>query len=288
MPPERTSSGFGQKLREARERRGVSLRQIANATKISVGVLESLERNDISKLPGGIFGRAFVRSYAIEVGLDPEATIQDFIAQFPNDSVTQGHPTSDQVEDHVAVESDRQTAGTFLWLIAIAVPIAGALLYFATLGRRTNTEPAAPAAAETRAAIEPPPAAPAASDPPVAAAAAPAARPASVPAASVSATAAARPATAAATGDQLTIALTAKRPCWVSATVDGQKTIERLLQSGEHQTVVVRREMVLTAGDAAAIALQFNGADGRVLGKAGEVVTARFNLTNYKDYLQAR
>src|SRR5437868_9682749 len=107
MPIERSSSGFGQMLREARERRGISLRQIANATKISVSVLEGLERNDISRLPGGIFGRAFVRSYAVEVGLDPEAIIQDFIAQFPHDSVTQGHPTSEQTEDNEMVESDR-------------------------------------------------------------------------------------------------------------------------------------------------------------------------------------
>src|SRR6476661_5486303 len=105
MPPERTSSSFGGRLRDARERRGVSLRQIANATKISVAVLEALERNDITKLPGGIFGRAFVRSYAIEVGLDPEATIQEFIAQFPNDSVSVGHPASHDVEDFDATES---------------------------------------------------------------------------------------------------------------------------------------------------------------------------------------
>ena len=95
IPSERTSGSFGARLRDARERRGVSLRQIADATKISVAVLEALERNDISKLPGGIFGRAFVRNYAIEVGLDPEATIVDFITQFPNDSVVAGHPTSD-------------------------------------------------------------------------------------------------------------------------------------------------------------------------------------------------
>src|SRR5947208_5044623 len=107
MPTERTSSGFGQMLRETRERQGISLRQIASATKISVAVLEALERDDISKLPGGIFGRAFVRSYAIEVGLDPETTIQDFITQFPNDSVTAGHPTSDRGEDRVAFEGDR-------------------------------------------------------------------------------------------------------------------------------------------------------------------------------------
>jgi hypothetical protein len=91
---------------------------------------------------------------------------------------------------------------------------------------------------------------------------------------------------AATSGDQLTVVLTVKRPWWVSASVDGQRSIQRLLQAGERQTVTVRREMVLTAGDAAAIALQFNGADARALGKAGQVVTARFSLTNYKDYLQ--
>src|SRR3954462_8019594 len=142
MTPERTSTGFGGRLCDARERRRGSPRPISSATKISVGVLDALERNDISKLPGGIFGRAFVRSYAVEVGLDPESTIQDFIAQFPNDSVIAGHPTSDQVEDHLAVESEQRTAGTFLWLAMLAVPIAGALLYFATLGRRSAAAPA--------------------------------------------------------------------------------------------------------------------------------------------------
>ena len=286
MPSERPSSGLGQMLRDARERRGVSLRQIANATKISVSVLDALERNDISKLPGGIFGRAFVRSYAIEVGLDPEATIQMFIAQFPNDSVITGRPASDQIADNATVESDRETAGTFLWLIAIAVPVALALLYFATLGRRATNKPA-PTSAVTRA--EPPRAVEAASlaapDPPApVAAVAPAAR---ADSAATSLATDAKPAAAAA-GDQLTIAIAATRPCWVSATVDGKRAIDRLLNAGEHETVSVTREMVLTAGDAGAIALQFNGANGRTLGKSGQVVTARFNLTNYKDYLQTR
>jgi hypothetical protein len=90
------------------------------------------------------------------------------------------------------------------------------------------------------------------------------------------------------TADVLTVTLMVKRPCWVSATVDGQKSIERLLQAGEQRPVTVRRELVLTVGDASAIALQFNGADARPLGKAGEVVTARFTLANYKESLQVR
>src|SRR5690242_6809675 len=110
---------FGSKLRAARERRGVSLRQIAAQTKISVAVLEALERNDISRLPGGIFSRAFVRSYAAEIGLDPEEAVEDFIAQFPHDAVTAGHLQTRPVEDYQSVESDRRTASAFLKLIAI-------------------------------------------------------------------------------------------------------------------------------------------------------------------------
>jgi cytoskeleton protein RodZ len=293
MAPERTSSGFGGRLRDARERRGVSLRQIANSTKISVGVLEALERNDISKLPGGIFGRAFVRSYAIEVGLDPEATIQDFITNFPKDSVIAGHPTSDRIEDRVALEGDRRTAGTFLWMIAISVPIVVGLLYFATVGRQVPEPAPEPVAVVEKPAVqEPPPAPVPVPEAPVSTTLDSASRAAAATptVAAASSAAPARAATdaqpAATSGDQLTVVLTVKRPCWVSATVDGQRSIQRLLQAGERQTVTVRREMVLTAGDAAAIALQFNGADARALGKAGQVVTARFSLTNYKDYLQ--
>ena len=66
----------------------MSLRQIAQTTKLSVSALEALERNDISRLPGGIFSRAFVRSYAAEIGVDPEDTVRDFLVQFPRESVT--------------------------------------------------------------------------------------------------------------------------------------------------------------------------------------------------------
>jgi len=104
MTAPRQSGHVGGKLRDARERKGLSLRQIANATKISVGMLDALERNDIKRLPGGIFSRAFVRAFANEVGLDPEKTTQEFIAQFGDDSVATG-PASTQIEDNEALES---------------------------------------------------------------------------------------------------------------------------------------------------------------------------------------
>src|SRR5713226_2909714 len=139
MGADQTSSDFGRKLRAAREGSGITLRQIATSTKISVSALEALERNDISRLPGGIFSRGFVRSYAAEVGLDPEETVQDFIAEFPHASVVAGHPRSDRIEDNEALESDRQTASTFLRLIVLSIPLAALVVYLGGSGRLSSS-----------------------------------------------------------------------------------------------------------------------------------------------------
>src|SRR5688572_3665267 len=123
MASDRTSADFGARLREARERRGVNLRAIADATKISMGALEALERNDISRLPGGIFSRSFVRAYAEQVGLEPEQTIADFITQFPHDSVTQGHPRTRSLVDELV---DRPHRGRTASRAAVAVLLLAA------------------------------------------------------------------------------------------------------------------------------------------------------------------
>ena len=121
---------FGGKMKRAREERGVSLRHIADETKISDGLLEALERNDISRLPGGIFSRAFVRSYAIEIGVDPEQAVRDFIVQFPDDSVTAGSPHVAHRDYEAVTTSRRRGSGTVIAVIAISALI-GVILFFA-------------------------------------------------------------------------------------------------------------------------------------------------------------
>jgi hypothetical protein len=178
-------------------------------------------------------------------------------------------------------------AGTFLWLFLVSVPVAGAVVYFATAGRRDA--PAEPPAVEvttptteSRPAVDSPPPSSASVPEPAPVAAPTATAPPVTPAPTVT------PPVTATPGDFLTVSMTAKGPCWVSATVDGQRVIERLMQPGERSTLEVKREMVLTAGDGAALAVTLNGAAAKPLGKAGEVVTARINLTNFKNYVQAR
>jgi cytoskeleton protein RodZ len=270
---DRTRPDFGRSLREARERRGVSLRQIATATKIGLHTLEALERNDIARLPGGIFSRGIVKSYAAEIGLDPEHALRDFIAQFPHDPVVARLAAPPQGEDHQAVESDRRAATTFVRLVAISIPIAVALMYFAAVGRRESAQAPASPSAPSEPAVE--------ASPDVTAAVSPLATLSEPPGAI------APVATSGAT-DRLVVTVIARRQCLVSATVDGEKTFERLMQAGERQTLDARNEVVLTAADASAISVTLNGSAAKPLGAAGEPVTARLNLHNVHEYVAAR
>lgn len=276
MAAERFTGGFGNKLRAARERRGVSLRDIANKTKISMAALQALERNDIASLPGGIFSRAFVRSYAVEVGLDPELAIQEFITQFPQDTVTVGYPNSSSIEDNEAIESDRRIAATVLGLLALSLPIAGVVIYFSTVGMRLPKPPlqtanenrtgaALPVAGGPSARLEIPPVSPPweiSDRSPLAGA------PPPLPAA-----------------DRLMVGLSATRRCWVSATVDGHRVIGREMQPGEHQVLEVNRDVILSFGDAGAIMVSLNGAPAKPLGQSGQVVTVEMNQDNFKNFL---
>ena len=73
-------SSFGEKLKRERELRGISLREIADGTKISVRFLQALEEDRVEALPGGLFPRAFARQYALFLGLDAERIVADFVS----------------------------------------------------------------------------------------------------------------------------------------------------------------------------------------------------------------
>ncbi len=75
---------FGRRLRRERERRQIALSSISANTKISVALLEGLERDDLSRWPSGIFRRAFIRSYAGAVGLPADAVLKEFLERFPD------------------------------------------------------------------------------------------------------------------------------------------------------------------------------------------------------------
>jgi transcriptional regulator with XRE-family HTH domain len=75
---------FGPNLRRLRVQRGISLDRIAAATKVSADLWAGLERSDLSRWPTGIYARAYVRAYAVEIGASPDATVDTFCRLFPH------------------------------------------------------------------------------------------------------------------------------------------------------------------------------------------------------------
>lgn len=79
---------FGARLRHERERRKISIASIAENTKILGALLEGLEHDDVSRWPSGFYRKAFMRAYATSIGLDPEATVREFLEHYPDPGST--------------------------------------------------------------------------------------------------------------------------------------------------------------------------------------------------------
>jgi cytoskeleton protein RodZ len=69
---------FGERLKRERELREVTLDEVSTATRISARFLEALENEDWPRLPGGVFGRGFVRSIARYLGLSEESLLSEY------------------------------------------------------------------------------------------------------------------------------------------------------------------------------------------------------------------
>lgn len=231
-------ASFGENLRRERELRGVSLREIADATKISVRFLQALEGDRLDVLPGGLFRRTFVRQYAKHVGLDPERMVAEFLYAHGEDA-----------PEAVAAAARRrfsvpQGALSGLGLLVLVIWLA----YPLTRGSRGDESAAVtPATTVPHEYVYPP--------------AAPTPEPALQPAA----------ASLAASSDGLTLSLTAQQDCWVQVTVDGETVLNRVLAAGEQETLAAEGEIVLSVGNAGGVSFRLNDRPGVPLGKSGEV-----------------
>jgi transcriptional regulator with XRE-family HTH domain len=120
---------FGRRLRDARERKGVTLDAVAASTKIKASLLIGLERGDVSLWPHGIFRRAFIRAYATAIGLPPATVVAEFSRFFPEE----GEPPSDASEHDIggslrltlAKDERRVDRAALLRVLAALVDLAG-------------------------------------------------------------------------------------------------------------------------------------------------------------------
>jgi cytoskeletal protein RodZ len=212
---------FGTWLRRQREMRDISLRQIADSSKISLRYLEALEQDRFDVLPAAVFARGFLREYARYVGLNPDEVVNYFILAVKG-GVTEEPET-------VAPSARPPRDWTYGLLLAVGVAaLLGLVALLAYWGerRRPRVEPPPPIAAPP---VEPAPAVP----PP------PPAAPVVLPA--------------------LRVTLDFVQDCWVEAAVDGRRRLSELRVQGESLQLDAEQYVVLTLGNAAAVQVEVNG-----------------------------
>jgi cytoskeletal protein RodZ len=236
---------FGENLRRERELRGVSLREIADATKISLRFLQALEEDRADVLPGGLFPRAFVKQYALFLGLDVDKAVADFVA------VHGESPPERRVRRETSPRLPLSLGRASFAVVAV-LAVALTFMRRGQEERGRNLEPT-----------------------PTPVVAAPAVLPTDrvYPSPSAAATAA---------GETLVLTMTARQDCWVEVQADGETVVNRILSQGESQTLEAQGEIVLSVGNAGGLSIRVNDRPARPLGRSGEVrkniVITRQNL----------
>jgi cytoskeleton protein RodZ len=269
---------FGERLRREREMRGITIEEIAEATKIGTRNLRALEEEKFDLLPGGIFNKGFVRAYSKFLGLDEEQAVADYI------SAETSFRTADEPE--VPVERSSESSKALLAAVVLLIVIAGAgfggwKFYKNRMAQRAAVQaaavqPVAPTAAPTPVAttVDPnaqPAATPVSDTNPSAqptAATSPASSPANTPAVIPAST---MPAPETVSADGFMVHIKAKEDSWVSAKADGKSVLSGTLKAANEKTLHAKDRIILTLGNAAGVQVTYNGKDLDLGNAAGQV-----------------
>jgi len=255
-------ASFGENLQREREMRGVTLQEISAATKIGVRFLRALETEDFGQVPGGIFTRSFIRTYAKYLGLDEDRVLAEYqlVAQ-PKADFDLSRMTSSRLD------APRQgSRGPLLALFLAVILIGGGYGVFRYSHRAAEIASSAPLPVQAM---------------PNAAAPTPPPQPTLVPAPASDSTTASLPEPA----GGLVLQVAATEPSWVAIEADGKVAFQRILSPSEIQTFKARESFDVTTGNALGIILTLNGETLKPLGRRGEVKSIHLTHNDVKKTL---
>ena len=138
---------LGEKLRAAREARGISIRDVAEQTRIAPMYIECIENDNYKPLPGGIFNKGFVKSYARFIGMDENEALQDYSRLMSQTESSAPQPEEFRSYRPEVLTDDRASQSSLSTII-----IAGVILAIMTFGiymlvNWLRSEPSAPTVA---------------------------------------------------------------------------------------------------------------------------------------------
>ena len=257
-----SSTPFGEHLRREREMRGVSLEEIAAATRINTRFLEAIESERWDQLPGGVFNRGFIRSIARYLGMDEDS----LVAEYDLDTQSNGnsHPAvvlPARVKGTAVEKASRNWQPAAVALAALVILIVAASLAVSYRARisagvrrasaavvrvyRSHIRPtAAPAANSSAGATSTPPAS----------------------AITPSGTAAPTPANSA----PLVLKLEAGKAANVKITADGHVVFDGAVRVNDVKQFQARDTFDVSSSDSSAVLLELNGQTVPPIGTPGQ------------------
>src|SRR2546430_13430502 len=90
--------GIGERLRNAREAKGLTLAVAETLTRIRATYLSALEEEQFARLPGAVYARGYLRTYALALGLDPD----DLMEAYPGAFSRSHEPIFTRSEEHTS------------------------------------------------------------------------------------------------------------------------------------------------------------------------------------------
>ncbi|HOI44202.1 MAG TPA: DUF4115 domain-containing protein [Candidatus Aminicenantes bacterium] len=243
---------LGQYLKNEREARGISLKEISAATKIGMKYLLALETDDWGLFDGTFFAKSILRTYVHTIGIDEKAVLDRFNEALGIRETAEDSKKAPRICD---IMTRRH------WTILGSVVAAAVLIIVAFIlipgGKEKAPSPAATAPPQaqsrpigTAMAIKPEP-------PPV------------------------KPEV-----KELVLQMTFTQLTWIQVFADGELKLDGLMRAGQEADVKASRELVIHVGNAGGLAYKLNGEAGGSFGRAGAVIkNIRITLDNYRQYL---
>lgn len=243
---------IGKTLLEAREQAGVTVEEVAAATRIRRTLVMGIERDDFSGCGGDFYARGHIRTIAAKVGVDPAPLLVEFDAA----RAGSGPPrATDVFESETAARPERRGPN---WSAAMAAALVLVLVYGAA--QALSGDDGTVTDGLGRGAAAPTTSAPQTAAPTAAS-----------PGGSGTSSAVAQ-----APRDQVTVAVRAEATSWVQVTTASGEELFQGLLADESRTFSDRSRIRLVIGNAGAVSLTVNGTPIGAPGKAGQVARVQF------------
>lgn len=259
---EKVQSQLGMRLREARERRGISIAQAAAETRILQRYLLALEEGDYHHLPGDVYARGFIRNYAQYLNLPAEELVEIYRAERGGSAPIRVIPAAVPPKTRSCL-----APSVFIVFFLVAVLAVGAYLVANALGlTRTNL---AGLATATPTQIATPQPLPTASPGPTSSASSATPQPSEMLTPIVSS-----PTITPTTGPAAPLVVDLRvtnAESWMRIIVDGRIVVQGLRSPGWSERFQAQREIRVRAGNAGSVEVSLNGGPFERMGGAGQV-----------------